>query len=286
MSRILGFGCLRLPVAGFDFDTEKGVHNALLFEPMRETLADIKHLFLDQKYPLFLLKYWVRLLLHSLKVLHDDYRIVHTDIKPANIFIRYEDDTLVNEHFRERLGSTIDYKTDEKGRRIFESLYVFPALQEPQEQSLLKLIPCLGDFGAADRQPPDAFSIQPAQSSQFRAPEVILGSVWSTPIDIWNLGVLMWLLLEDRDLFEAVPRLPSEYDPAVHLASIYALLGKPSKHLIKHVEDLAARPLEYPSPLTLAGTNRACKTPRELWGGPYFDAEGEFVLTRPINGLC
>ncbi|KAL1963323.1 hypothetical protein VTN77DRAFT_8444 [Rasamsonia byssochlamydoides] len=59
------------------------------------------------------------------------------------------------------------------------------------------ILPKITDFGLAQMQEhPGQLNRHPIQPDHYRAPEVILGAGWDYGVDIWNLGVLMWNLLE------------------------------------------------------------------------------------------
>ncbi|KIH93985.1 protein kinase [Sporothrix brasiliensis 5110] len=66
-----------------------------------------------------------------------------------------------------------------------------------------------------------------AMPAPFRAPEVILGMPWDKKIDMWNVGVLAWNLVEDDILFQLEADESREQSNARHLANMVALLGPP-----------------------------------------------------------
>ncbi|OBT72743.1 hypothetical protein VF21_08971 [Pseudogymnoascus sp. 05NY08] len=82
--------------------------------------------------------------------------------------------------------------------------------------------PVITDFGEAriGQQTYDD-DIQPFQ---YRAPEVIMGMPWSYEVDIWNVGVMIWDLFYDKNMFHT--RGPDGIpDSLYHMAHITALLG-------------------------------------------------------------
>jgi serine/threonine protein kinase len=90
----------------------------------------------------------------------------------------------------------------------------------------------------------------------YRAPEVIFDAPWDEKVDIWNLGVLLWTLLEGQNLFYGRD-LEGQLNNYHHLAEMVALLGPP------------------PANVVAAG---------EL-GLKYFEADGEYASKpRNLNG--
>ena len=80
----------------------------------------------------------------------------------------------------------------------------------------------LGDFGNAawvDKRYGDDI-----QTREYRCPEVILGSPWGTPVDIWSLGCMVFELLTGDFLFN--PKTGQGYSKEDdHLAQVVELLG-------------------------------------------------------------
>ncbi|KAI6830817.1 protein kinase [Hortaea werneckii] len=65
----------------------------------------------------------------------------------------------------------------------------------------------------------------------FRAPEVIAGMEWDSQIDIWSVGVMIWNLLEDGNLFQ--PFKDGHLDDEVHFAQMVSLMGPPPKQFLE-----------------------------------------------------
>ncbi|EEP79706.1 conserved hypothetical protein [Uncinocarpus reesii 1704] len=94
------------------------------------------------------------------------------------------------------------------------------------------------------------------QPDGYRAPEVLLGAGWGYSADIWNLGLLLWDLLEDHGLFFD-PQTP-QYSDERYLARIIAILGPPPPELLAQGKETSQ----------------------------YFDDEGKFKFTELVpDGL-
>ena len=82
----------------------------------------------------------------------------------------------------------------------------------------------------------------------------------------------VWNIIEGTELFTQVQDANGRYYPKSHLAEMIALLGPPPKEVIERAEYMSQ--VNYPSPIT-TGAGKPCKNAREVFGGPYFDKEGE-----------
>ncbi|KAJ6111484.1 kinase-like domain-containing protein [Penicillium sp. IBT 18751x] len=122
---------------------------------------------------------------------------------------------------------------DEEISPVYNSKYFYPV--KPGEvladhyQTLVKLV----DFGLATRlKEDDDWGVWPNQPDHYRAPEVILGNGWQIPADIWNFGVLLWDMIEGKELFQYIHDEEGRYDPQLHIAEMIALLGPPPPEII------------------------------------------------------
>ncbi|KAI9744360.1 MAG: hypothetical protein M1835_002773, partial [Candelina submexicana] len=121
----------------------------------------------------------------------------------------------------------------------------------------------------------------PIQLDPFRAPEVILGTGWSYSADIWNLGVLIWDLLEDRPLFTNIRTRSKKHYPERHLAAMIALLGPPPHELLKCERE--GRHWRW-EPKIPNDSGKLCDRVIDLYGGSFFDFKG-LSLANTITSL-
>ncbi|KAL4948432.1 kinase-like domain-containing protein [Aspergillus filifer] len=237
-----GRSFLRTYLDAFEIQgSEKGSsHLFLVYPPMRETLATYQRRFEGRRVPLELGKVYIKALLSRLDYLHAVGRVVHTDLKPENILLTFES-PIVLANFMETHLSTLlspnpnatSFKINPSGRAIYPSQTDFGPLRS------LK-------------------SIWPIQADCYRAPGVILGSGWRFPVDIWNMGVLMWDLLSGQELFQ-----PQQ----IHDAN--GLYVRPEHIRVKREDD-----------------GKVCESAEEYFRGPFFNDDGAFLYKDfiPSNG--
>ncbi|XP_061523779.1 dual specificity tyrosine-phosphorylation-regulated kinase 2 [Phycodurus eques] len=106
-----------------------------------------------------------------------------------------------------------------KNRIIHCDLKPENILLKQQGRSGIKVI----DFGSSCYEHQRVYTY--IQSRFYRAPEVILGSRYGMPIDMWSLGCIL------AELLTGCPLLPGE-DEGDQLACIIELLGMPSQKLL------------------------------------------------------
>ncbi|KAM0429731.1 hypothetical protein ACHAPT_006337 [Fusarium lateritium] len=177
--------------------------------------------------------------------------------------ITIEDESVIDEfaNFCKKNNQPRHIRDD--GRIVYLSDSDFGEIKGP------KLFPNLSDFNTCFRQASGKnVNIRAIQSHSYRAPEVFLGYLWTESVDIWNLGLLMWNMLEDVNLFGRPASEDGEYDAHVHLAKMVSLLGPPPAEVIEAEryfrKDHFKRPITNPK-------GKECTTMNEYWGGPFFD---------------
>jgi len=89
----------------------------------------------------------------------------------------------------------------------------------------------LSDFDTAVRG--DKKRNHDAQPNVYRSPEVMLGTEWSYPVDIWNVGVMIWGLFEGKHLFYGDDPAGKGYSTRAHLAELVGMVGPPPLDLVQ-----------------------------------------------------
>ncbi|RHZ60663.1 hypothetical protein CDV55_105267 [Aspergillus turcosus] len=252
----------------FEVSGPEGRHLCLAYEPMREPLWLFQRRFKDGRIPLPIIKTYIRLLLAGLDYLHKGCKVVHTDLKLENIMVTFEDTAVLGDFMNSQFDQPMQYKTDSTGRPVYRCHNNFGPLRN------LKNIPKIVDFGLATRLDCDDWGIYPIQPDHYRAPEVILGCGWRMSADIWNLGVLIWDIMQGKELFQQVHDKQGRYDAKAHLAEMIALFGGPPQELISRAQSM----LGYKWPEPIRGEDgEVCESAEQYFGGPFFDANGKFM---------
>ena len=167
-------------------------------------------------------------LLKGLDYMHTECRVVHTDLKADNIMMGLGNVKVLEDFVQYQLDHPPARKMpDHHGRIVYQSCSDFGAAPTDEVIKTAKIT----DIGLAEWG--DEFNNKPIQSNAFTAPEVILTAGWSYPADIWNLGVMLWDLIEDDGLFDCIPTEPGKYQSAAHLGVMTSLLGPPPKALLE-----------------------------------------------------
>lgn len=142
-------------------------------------------------------------LIRSTRFLHD-LNLIHTDLKPENILL-YDDSFVKKTLLSKTLISCCSTKiADQKGILIKSKVLCNPLIQ-------------IIDFGSAIFN--DEFHSSVVCTRHYRAPEIILGTGWSFPCDMWSIGCILVELTIGEPLFKT-------HDNIEHLAMIQKLVGK------------------------------------------------------------
>ncbi|KAI7554986.1 protein kinase [Hortaea werneckii] len=145
--------------------------------------------------------------------------IVHTDLSPNNLLVG-ADETAISKVEQAELAEPSPRKV--LADRTIHLSYEVPTTYNP---------PVITDFGAARLGDPGQKYSGDVMPGVFRAPEVIAGMEWDSQIDISSVGVMIWNLLEDGNLFQ--PFKDGQLDDEVHFAQMISLMGPPPKQFLE-----------------------------------------------------
>lgn len=262
---------LQTPIESFEVAGPNGTHICLVFEPMRETLSLFQSRLRRKRFPLELMKMYLVCLLNGLNYLHSECHVIHADLSLQNMLVNFEDDSLLEEFVQAQIENPMLQKKRD-GYSIYQSHNQFG----PLRVQLGPIVPKIGDFGHARWITNSELQIDPIQPDYYRAPEVILGIGWSYSADIWNLGVLLWNMLEGTgtNLFAQIHSNNGKYMAQNHLAQMIALLGQPPKELIER--ELEMRRWNF-APAVENDEGKLCHKVYQFYKGPFFDNEGVFL---------
>ncbi|GAB7356018.1 hypothetical protein MBLNU459_g6639t1 [Dothideomycetes sp. NU459] len=248
-------------------DLTSGTHLCLVHDVLRETLEIYRRRFSSGRLPQPLAKAYIKILLVGLDYLHTRCNIVHTDLKLENILITFEDESVLSEEGA-RLEHTQLHFKENPHRRIFQSVNNFGPLRSHI------VAPTIADFGLAQDHSDSEFGVHPIQPDHYRAPEVLLGWGWSYSADIWNLGVMIWNLVGNQDLFTSLHSSEGTYSAAKHLAQMIAILGPPPPVLINERSELKWKW----SPAIENDNGLPCQDACSYYSGPFFDSSGAYLF--------
>ncbi|CZT42280.1 uncharacterized protein RSE6_02141 [Rhynchosporium secalis] len=303
IKRLLNTSCRSNVIEGFEVLGPNGMHMCLVFEPMRETLSLFQSRLKQKRFPLKLLKMYLICLLTGLDYLHSECHIIHTgkwttlqggpttgsdsplrlDLSLQNILVNFEDDSVLDEFAQAQIENPMLQK-ERDGYSIYQSHNQFGQLRI----RLGPIVPKVADFGHAQWITESEPQINPIQPDYYRAPEVILGIGWSYSADIWNLGVLLWTMLEGtgKNLFHDIHSSNGHYMAQNHLAQMIALLGLPPAELV--AREIEMRRWNF-APAIEDDEAKLCHKAYQFYKGPFFDDnEGTFLypeLVPPKLGL-
>lgn len=197
-------------------------HECLVQKPMWDTWDGMQRRHPTGRFNTYLLKAGLIQLFLALDYLHTECHIVHTDISAYNIMAELADKAVFEAFTRGEMESPSARKLIDGHHAVYKSR----AFDLPKQFG----DSALGDFGSAVNG--DEPQTHDAQPDVYRSPEVMLETEWSYPVDIWNVGCMIWDLYLGRSLFHGKHPDGSGYITRSHLAEAIALLGPPPLELL------------------------------------------------------
>ncbi|PPJ49763.1 hypothetical protein CBER1_02853 [Cercospora berteroae] len=235
-----GWDFVRKLIDSFTVHGPKAEHTCIVFEALREPLWLYRRRFVRNVIPPDILKILLQMVLEGLDYIHSECHVIHTDLKTDNIMIRFEDPAIPQEVAQDEYNEPLAQKHLNDGRVIYLSRSDFGPLRKPT--GVIRIT----DFDRAVLGTEAQSGC--IQADVYRAPESILDAGYSYPADIWNLGVMLWDLLEGEWLFQVAEKGSHGYDDRLHIAHITALLG-PKPGQFKH-QDLIPEKFSFEDSIT------------------------------------
>ncbi|KAI0926429.1 hypothetical protein AcV5_008894 [Taiwanofungus camphoratus] len=176
--------------------------------------------------PVALLRSVLKHVFLALDFLHTEAKVIHTDIQEKNMLLDLDDNSAEDDlqAFETQEVKSHSPRKIDGDRIIYTSRPLVPRIYNYGR-------PVLCDVGEARFG--EYNSMDDIQLYQYRAPEVILDIPWGEQVDIWNVGVLIWDLFENGNLFKTTGGLENKEDNIYHLAHMIALLGLPPKDFLE-----------------------------------------------------
>ncbi|KAG6099016.1 hypothetical protein E4U31_004584 [Claviceps sp. LM219 group G6] len=259
-----GRGAVRSLLDTFDIDGPNGRHSCLVHPALWENLNLTRRRSHAERFSGLAMASVLKRLFLALDLLHQECHIAHTDISESNIQFRTHESVL-SDFEQEQLDDPCPRK-EVDGRTVYESRL----LPSPK----ILGAPVLCDFGSAMRLDDGIPRLEDIQPSTYRAPEVILEIPWTSSVDIWNVGCMIWDTFQGETLFTGHDPELNTYRGRAHLAEMIALLGPPPPSLLARAnlrskffsdagEFCAGIPIPEPRPLEqremfLKGEDKDC----------------------------
>ncbi|ORY02722.1 kinase-like protein [Basidiobolus meristosporus CBS 931.73] len=170
-------------------------HICMVFDLLSQSLFDFLKDNMFAGFPPHHIQHFAKQLLTSVAFLHD-LRLTHTDLKPENILLVNNDSRIVpsTRHNNKNMKVLLD--------------------------SEIRLI----DFGSATFEAEYHSSV--VSTRHYRAPEIILGTGWSYPCDMWSIGCILVELFTGDALFQT-------HDDLEHLAMMEIVVGKVPDRIVR-----------------------------------------------------
>ncbi|KIM91302.1 hypothetical protein PILCRDRAFT_520 [Piloderma croceum F 1598] len=198
----------------FTVHSSAGGHICFVTDVLGPNMMTLRSAQPNQTFPMSVAKRIIKQILLSVDYLHRECGYIHTDIKADNVLASLPDPIVpqIDKYVEDHQSAT--YDNLKPSCQIIKS-HPLTNFNLDLRHLRVRLI----DYDEAS--PIDKHHDDQCQAAIVRAPEVTLGYTWSTPVDIWSVGCLVFELVTNSHLFGQ----PGPYSASVHLQSMVEYLG-------------------------------------------------------------
>ncbi|KAM5359202.1 hypothetical protein ACJZ2D_014664 [Fusarium nematophilum] len=217
-----GFPFVRTALEALTVKHSGSEHFCLVQKPMWDSFRDLLYRNPMHRFTADLLRVGLSQVFLALDYLHTECKLVHTDIKADNILQEIEDHSILDAFVQDEMAHP-------SARKFIDGQTIYTSRQFLKPRVFGRAV--LSDFGSAVRG--DVKNNDDVQPNVYRSPEVMLKTEWSYPIDIWNVGVMVWDLFGGKHMFYGNDPDGKGYSTRAHLAEVIAMLGPPPLDLLQ-----------------------------------------------------
>ncbi|KAG6226044.1 hypothetical protein E4U25_008116 [Claviceps purpurea] len=217
-----GRSAVRALLDSFHVDGPHGSHQCLVHPPLWDSVFGFRHRNPMRRFPGQIMAIVLERLFQALDLLHQECHIAHTDIQESNMLLG-ADESVLREFEQEELNNPCP-------RKELEGKTVYQSRELKQAKNFDALVLC--DFGSAMHLDDGIARREDIQPDVYRAPEVVLGIPWTSSVDIWNVGCMIWDCFQGGHLFTGHDPELKTYRGRAHLAEMIALLGPPPPSIL------------------------------------------------------
>ncbi|KAG9010783.1 hypothetical protein FRB94_009864 [Tulasnella sp. JGI-2019a] len=189
----------------FTAESKHGKHTILATDVLGSDLQSLQRAQPSRRFTLTTTKRTVKQVLLSLDYVHAECGVVHTDLKPDNLMVDLGHQEMA---IRKLLDDNPSRTYPPRIAPYISSDPILTIVSQPlpnlglrADYNNLKIK--LSDFGESTWKDKHRMG-QDISPVGLRAPEVVLGLPWSTPVDIWALGCLVFEFMTAAPLFTPV----------------------------------------------------------------------------------
>ncbi|EAS31948.3 CMGC/SRPK protein kinase [Coccidioides immitis RS] len=224
-----GYAYISTLVDSFEHQGPNGRHVCLVFRVMGETLRSFGTWFEHHMIPNEIMRRFTIQLLLALDYAHD-HNVIHTDIKPDNIFVQIQDESLISKlYLPNNPADPAGFDTSTNPSSIQCQPLKWDYFQNGA--NLLEFDIALGDWGVASWT--HSHLTELIQPVALRAPEVLIKAPWGPSTDLWNLGAVILEVFRAVRMFSGRVPPDGHYEVRSHLHEIVDLFGPFPKSLLQ-----------------------------------------------------